>query len=96
MNQATQDVLAFLNFPDLDLGTSPLDLEMMADPTLMRELTERLLSGPLPTGESRAAAEALAGRLDDADWAHISETMCGRVSLADALFDTSEQDAKHG
>lgn len=93
MNPTTEAVLEFLNFPDLDLGTTPLDLEMLQDPTLTRELTTRLLSGPLPTEESRSAADALKGRLDDADWNAVSEAMQGRVRLTDALFDTSAEDA---
>lgn len=93
MNSTTEQVLEFLNFPDLDLGTTPLDLEMLQDPTLTRELTTRLLSGPLPSDESRAAANALLGKLDDADWNAVSEAMQGRVKITDALFDTSAEDA---
>lgn len=93
MNPTTEAVLEFLNFPDLDLGTTPLDLEMLQDPALTRELTTRLLSGPLPTEESRAAADALKDRLDEADWNAVSEAMQGRVRLTDALFDTSAEDA---
>lgn len=93
MNPTTEQVLEFLNFPDLDLGTTPLDLEMLQDPALTRELTVRLLSGPLPTGESRAAADALKDRLDDADWEAVSQAMQGRVRLTDALFDTTAEDA---
>ena len=93
MNSTTEDILEFLNFPDLDLGTTPLDLEMLQDPALTRELTTRLLNGPLPPGESRAAAEALKGRLDDADWSAVSQAMQGRVKITEALFDTSAEDA---
>ena len=93
MNSTTEQVLEFLNFPDLDLGTTPLDLEMLQDPALTRELTTRLLSGPLPTEESRAAANALKARLDDADWETVSQAMQGRVRLTDALFDTTAEDA---
>ena len=93
MNSTTEQVLEFLNFPDLDLGTTPLDLEMLQDPALTRELTTRLLSGPLPSDESRAAANALLGKLDDADWNAVSEAMQGRVKITEALFDTSAEDA---
>ena len=93
MNSTTEDVLKFLNFPDLDLGTTPLDLEMLQDPALTRELTTRLLSGPLPPGESQAAANALLGKLDDADWEAVSQAMQGRIKITDALFDTSAEDA---
>lgn len=93
MNSTTEAVLEFLNFPDLDLGTTPLDLEMLQDPALTRELTTRLLSGPLPTEESRAAANALLGKLDDADWEVVSQAMQGRVKITDALFDTTAEDA---
>jgi hypothetical protein len=89
MNLTTEEVLEFLNFPDLDLGTNPLDLEMLQTPALTRGLTTRLLSGPLPSDESRAAALALKGRLDDADWSIISQALRERFRLTDALFDTS-------
>lgn len=68
---------------------NPLDLEMVQTPALMRDLTTRLLAGPFQSPESRAAAAALEGRLDDADWAVISQSMRERFRLADALFDTS-------
>ncbi len=93
MNPTTASILEFLDFPDLDLGANPLDLEMLQDPALTRELTTRLLSGPLPSEENRAAANALLGSLDDADWSAISQAMQGRVRLTDALFDTTAEDA---
>ena len=90
MNNSTLSVLKFLDFPDLDLGTTPLDLEMLQDPALTRELTLRLLDGPLPSDESRAAAEALKGNLDDVDWAAVSEAMQGRVRVTEAMFDVKQ------
>ena len=93
MNTSTTSVLKFLDFPDLDLGTTPLDLEMLQDPALTRDLTMRLLNGPLPSPESQAAAQALAGHLDDVDWNAVSQAMQGRVRLTDALFDTTAEDA---
>ncbi len=93
MNLTTKAVLEFLDAPGLDLGTTPLDLEMLQDPELTRELTLRLLNDPLPSAESRAAAAALAGRLDDADWSAVSQAMQGRVRMTDALFDTTTEDA---
>lgn len=90
MNTSTLSVLKFLDFPDLDLGTTPLDLEMLQDPTLTRELTLRLLNGPLPSDESREAAKALEGHLDDVDWADVSEAMRGRVRVTDAMFDVKQ------
>ncbi len=94
MNPTTKAVLEFLNFPDLDLGTTPLDLEMVQTPALMRDLTVRLLAGPFQSDESRAAASALAGRLGDADWAAVSQAMRERFRLTDALFDTSGEVSK--
>ncbi len=97
MNPTTEAVLQFLNFPDLDLGLDPLDLEMVQTPALMRDLTTRLLAGPFQSSEIRAAASALEGRLDDADWATISQAMRERFRLTDALFDTSgEAGTAHG
>lgn len=89
MNPTTQEVLQFLNFPDMDFGMNPLDLEMVQTPELMRDLTTRLLAGPFQSDESRAAAAALEGRLDDADWATISQSLRERFKLTDALFDTT-------
>ena len=89
MNSTTEQVLEFLNFPDLDLGTTPLDLEMLQDPALMRDLTMRLLASPFPSNESRAAAQALDGRMDEVDWSAVAQAMQGRVRMTDALFDTT-------
>ena len=89
MNPTTKEVIQFLNFPDLDFGMNPLDLEMVQTPTLMRDITTRLLAGPFQSPEGRAAAAALEGRLDDADWSVISQSMRERFRLTDALFDTS-------
>ncbi len=91
MNPITEEVLEFLNFPDLDLGTNPLDLEMVQTPALMRDLTLRLLAGPFELDESRAAAQALEGRLDGVDWSVISQSMRERFRLTDALFDVSDE-----
>ncbi|MGI4791146.1 MAG: hypothetical protein ACRYFS_20145 [Janthinobacterium lividum] len=94
MNQTTEEVLEFLNFPDLDFGTTPLDLEMMQDPALMRDLTIRLLTGPLPSDESRKAAQALSGRLDAVDWDIVAKEMQARVSLASGFFDPDTETDK--
>ena len=91
MNPTTEEVLQFLNFPDLELGMNPLDLEMVQTPALMRDLTTRLLAGPFQSDESRAAAQALEGRLDDVDWSVISQSMRERFRLTDALFDTTDE-----
>ncbi len=89
MNPTTKEVLEFLNFPDLEFGMNPLDLEMVQTPALMRDLTVRLLAGPFQSPESRSAAAALEGRLDDADWAIVSQSLRERFKLTDALFDTT-------
>ena len=91
MNPTTEEVLQFLNFPDLEFGTNPLDLEMVQTPALMRDLATRLLAGPFQSDESREAAAALEGRLDDADWGVISQSMRERFRLTDALFDTTDE-----
>ena len=95
MNPTTADVLKFLSFPDLDFGTNPLDLEMVQDPALIRELTTRLLAGPFELEESRDAAEALQGRLDAADWGAVAEAMRERFRLTDDLFDTGGQNKSY-
>ena len=91
MNQTTEEVLEFLNFPDLDFGATPLDLEMLQEPALMRDLTTRLLTGPLPSDKSRAAAQALDGRLGEANWDTVAREMRARVSLASSFFDPDAQ-----
>jgi hypothetical protein len=91
MNLTTEKVLEFLNFPDLDFGTTPLDLEMLQDPALMRDLTTRLLTGPLPSAESRAAAQALSGRLDEVNWDTVAREMQARVRLTLGFFETATQ-----
>ena len=91
MNPTTADVLKFLSFPDLDFGTNPLDLEMVQDPALIRDVTTRLMAGPFELEESRDAAEALQGRLDSADWGAVAEAMRERFRLTDDLFDTGDK-----
>lgn len=91
MNQTTAEVLDFLNLPDLDFGTGPLDLEMLQDPALMPGLTARLLAGPLPSEKSRTAAQALLERLEEVDWNTVSQEMQARVTLAAGFFDAAVQ-----
>ena len=64
---------------------------MVQTPALMRDLATRLLAGPFQSDESREAAAALEGRLDDADWGVISQSMRERFRLTDALFDTTDE-----
>ena len=96
MNPTTEEVLQFLNFPDLDFGLDPLDLEMVQTPALMRDLTVRLLAGPFQSPEVRAAALALEGRLGAADWVVISQSMRERFRLTDPLFDTAGEKSTAG
>ena len=91
MNQTTEQVLEFLNFPDLDFGTNSLDLEMLQEAGLMRDLTLRLLTGPLPSEESRAAAQALSGHLDEVDWDAVAKEMQTRVDVTSSFFDPDTQ-----
>jgi len=93
MNSTTKAVLDFLDAPGLDFGTSPLDLEMLQDPALTRELTLRLLGSPLPSEESRLAAAPLFGHLDEVDWDAVSQGMQGRVRVTDAMFDMTAKNA---
>jgi len=91
MDQTTQDVITFLNFPDLDYGASPTDAEMLQDPGLLRDMVARLVEGPFPSPESRAAAENLRGRLGEADWEEVSRTQQGRIGIASGFFDPVEE-----
>jgi hypothetical protein len=93
MNRATEDVKEFLNFPDLDLGT-PLDPDMLGEPGPLRDLVSRLLDGPLPSRESRALAETLRGRLDEADWAEVAREMRGRLGVTARFFDPVEENIR--
>lgn len=93
MNQTTQDILQFLNFPDLDLGT-PLDPAMLGEPGPLRETVTRLLDGPFPSEESRRAGEALRGRLDAADWAQVAAQMRGRLQVTRGFFDAAEENSR--
>jgi hypothetical protein len=94
MNQTTQDVIEYLNFPESDFGTTPLDAELLQDPALLRDRVAGLLDSPRPSSDSRALADTLHGRLGEADWDAISREMQERVKLASGFFDPVEENIR--
>ena len=94
MNQTTEDVIEYLNFPESDFGTTPLDAELLQDPMLLRDRVAALLDSPRPSPDSRALADSLRGRLDEADWEAVSREMRERVKLASGFFDPVEENIR--
>lgn len=94
MNQITEDVIEFLNFPESDFGTTPLDAEVLREPGLLRERVAALLDAAWSTPDSRAEAEGLRGRLDEVDWTAVSREMQARVGLAAGFFDPVEENIR--
>ncbi len=93
MNQTTEDVIEYLNYAESDFGTSPLDAELLQEPTLLRDRVAALLDAPQPP-DSRALGESLRGRLDEADWAVVSREMQGRLNVTGGFFDPVEENIK--
>ena len=87
MNQTTEDVLEFLNFPESDFGTTPLDAEIVQSPGLLRDRVAALLDVSLSSPDSRQMREHLRGRLDEADWAVVAREMAERVKMAAGFFE---------
>ena len=94
MNQTTQDVIAFLNFPESDFGTTPLDAELLQDPALLRDRVAALLDASQTSPDSRALADTLRGRLDEADWEAVSREMQERLKLTSGFFDPVEENIR--
>ena len=94
MNQATEDVIEFLNFPESDFGTTLLDAEIVQDPALLRDRVAALLDVSLSSPDSRTMREGLRGRLDEADWGEVSREMSERVNMASGFFDPVEANIK--
>ncbi len=94
MNQTTEDVIEFLNFPVSDFGTTPLDAEILRDPALLRERVSVLLNAARPSDDSRPLAESLRERLDAADWAAVSREMQERLKLTAGFFDPVEENIR--
>lgn len=87
MNQTTEDVIQFLNFPEFDFGTTPLDAELLQDPDLLRDRVVSLLDATGRAADSRPEADALRGRLADVEWAVVAQEMQERVKMASGFFD---------
>jgi len=94
MNQITEDVIEYLNFPESDFGTTPLDAELLQDPALLRDRVVALLDAPRPSPDSRALGESLRARLDEADWEAVSREMRERVKLSSGFFDPVEENIR--
>lgn len=94
MNQTTEDVIQYLNFPESDFGTAPLDAELLQDPALLRDRVAALLDSPRPSPDSHALGETLRGRLDEADWEAVSREMQERVKVTSGFFDPVEENIR--
>ena len=89
MNPTTEEVIEFLNHPELQFGTEE-DLLLLADPDSLQEEVARLLQEPHAFLES-AHAENLRSRLNEADWQRIAEEFRNRVDIAAQFFDPDAQ-----
>ncbi len=89
MNPTTEEVIQFLNHPELNFGTEE-DLLLLADPEAFQAEVARLLQEPHAFIESDQA-ENLRGRLHEADWARIAEEFRNRVDIAAQFFDPDAQ-----
>ena len=94
MNQTTEDVIEYLNYAESDFGSTPLDAELLQEPTLLRDRVAALLDAPHPPPDSRALGETLRGRLDDADWEAVSREMQERLKVTAGFFDPVEENIK--
>ena len=94
MNQATEDVIEFLNFPESDFGTTPLDAEILQDPALLRERVAALVAETRPSADSHALAVSLQERMGEADWAAVSGEMQKRLQVTAGFFDPVEENIR--
>lgn len=94
MNQTTEDVIEYLNYAESDFGSTPLDAELLQEPTLLRDRVAALLDAPHPPPDSRALGETLWGRLDEADWQAVSREMQERLKVTGGFFDPVEENIR--
>ncbi len=94
MNQTTEDVIEYLNYAESDFGATPLDAELLQEPTLLRDRVAALLDAPHPPPDSRALGASLRGRLDEADWGAVSREMQERLKVTAGFFDPVEENIK--
>ncbi|MBV9865883.1 MAG: hypothetical protein JO316_11055 [Abitibacteriaceae bacterium] len=90
MNQATQDVIEFLNHPDLSFGKETTDLELLDAPELLHQRVADLLEEPsssLAEGES----EKIRSQLAQADWPAIAQEFRNRMSMTASFFDSDAE-----
>src|SRR5688500_18371073 len=87
MNQTTQDVIEFLNCPDLDFGGNATAAELLANPQLLYQRVCDLLEAFPTCLTSREAGENLRARIDEADWSSIAEEFQTRLKMASRFFD---------
>ena len=90
MNQATQDVIEFLNHPDLDFG-QPEDVDMLDNPELLHQKVRVLLDDPPSFLASQEEALNLRHRLHEADWHAVAHEFRTRLSMASGFFDEDAQ-----
>jgi hypothetical protein len=85
MNQATEEVITFINHPELDLGTAD-EMQFLQSPEAIRDRVEELLSQKHDFLHAEEAV-ALQNRLDEADWQVVVEELQARIHLTSQFFD---------
>ena len=89
MNDATANIIDFLNRYELDLGAEASDGEMVGDPDALQAYVSRLLVQP-PVWVSSDYAQKLRDSILEADWSEVAEEQKRRILAADSLQAGSE------
>jgi len=87
MNQTTQDVITFLNHPELDFGNNATDAELLANPQLLLQRVHDLLEECPDCFTSQEEGENLLARLGEADWPCVADEFQTRLKMASRFFD---------
>ncbi len=89
MNEATANIIDFLNRYELDFGSSLGDAEILTDAAMLRDNIAHLLVQP-PIWVSAEYAAQLRASITDADWSFVAEEQQRRIAAADTLQAGSE------
>ena len=84
MNEATANIIDFLNRYELDLGSDLGDAELLTDSAALRNYLAHLLVQP-PIWVSADYATLLRNSIVDADWSSVAEEQRLRIESADTL-----------
>ena len=93
MNQTTQDVIKFLNQPDLDFGNNATDAELLGHPEILHQRVHDLLQDCPDCFTSQDEGMDLLTRLNEADWPCVAEEFQTRLKLAAGFFGRDIGDA---